>query len=172
MIKKLILSLCLLTAAATGARAQYASDGYIDSRDEDWLHRGYSGSVCIGGGFDDYGHVFDLMTSHGFQFNNWLYVGAGIGYRNMDNSWDDNNVFLLFANPHFNLPLQSRFSPFLDIHAGLANGFYFSPSLGCRFALNELWGINLSAGYVYQSGSNKNGTTSAIVFRFGIDLNL
>ena len=188
-MRKILFALTILVSAAFGAQAQYASDGYIDSRDEDWLHRGYRGSLSIGGGpqFVHHGSTFiSAYTSQGFQLNNWAYIGGGLGVDYISN-YDTRTSFTLFANPQLNRPLDSRFSPFFDLQLGAKfddNGLYFSAAAGCRFALNESWGINFSIGITshtnqywaysnyYDKYENIYESPYALVFRFGVDLNL
>ncbi len=189
-MRRILFTFTLLATAFLGARAQYASDGYIDSHDEDWLHRGYRGNVCIGGGpqFVHHGSTFiNAYTSHGFQFNEWAYVGGGIGVDHISN-YETSTSFILFANPVLNLPLDSRFSPFVDLQIGGKfdddSGLYFSASAGCRYAVNGSWGINFSIGVTlhtnqywdysnyYDAYRNIYENPYALVFRIGVDLNL
>lgn len=112
-------------------------------------------------GFIDFGYTFDLsdydaakiefMTSHGYQFSPYFYLGAGIGLHYYTGIEDISVP--LFANVRANM-MTGNVTPFVDGKIGYSlgevDGFYFSPSLGCRIAVAERTGINLSLGYVMQ----------------------
>ncbi|MBQ9076981.1 MAG: hypothetical protein IJY31_03965 [Muribaculaceae bacterium] len=112
-------------------------------------------------GFVDFGYIFDLsdydagkiefMTSHGYQFNPYFYLGAGVGLHYYTSVKE--LCVPLFANVRANL-MKGMVSPFIDGKVGYSlgeiDGFYFSPSIGCRIAVAERIGINLSLGYVMQ----------------------
>lgn len=113
-------------------------------------------------GFIDFGYTFDLsdydaakiefMTSHGYQFNPYFYLGLGVGLHYYTGTEDISVP--LFANVRANM-MKGAVVPFVDGRIGYSlgddvDGFYFSPSLGCRVAVAERAGINLSLGYVMQ----------------------
>lgn len=158
---------------------------YESKQDVNSIKSGYKGFV-------DFGYIFDLsnydaeklefMTSHGYQINPYLYFGVGLGlhyyteYKNL-------NV-PVFANFRANM-IQGKISPFLDAKVGYSfgdvDGFYFNPSLGCRIAIGNNAGINLSLGYVLQCADIfyynldyglygvKTEAVSGISLKFGVD---
>lgn len=95
-----------------------------------------------------------LSTSHGYQFNNQFFLGAGVSaelYRsNRTNNW--------FV-PIF---IQARtdqkwgiFTPFGDLRIGgyysdsEHKGFYLSPSIGYRFNWGRKVGLNVGIGWTF-----------------------
>lgn len=115
--------------------------------------RGYKGFVELGMGatFHNYGIVaeqkgnqrfttaygIELMTSHGFQFNNRLYLGAGIGI----NECTETNIMIpMFADFRINI-LNKRISPVLYFRGGYAvgeyHGGYAGLGIGIRIGLKR-----------------------------------
>ena len=122
--------------------------GYVDA--------GYS----IGIGDYEFGRV-EINTSHGYQFNPYFFLGAGVGLHfmpsyetsGMDIPLDvrDSKVAIpVFANirSHFS---KGKFAPFADLKGGTyitnGGGLYIIASVGIRYALNDKQGLSLSLGY-------------------------
>lgn len=85
---KRILSTVILAATVSNiATAQIITSKSItrseSARQKIELKRGYRGFAEIGGHFytdqPDNNYGFDLTTTHGYQINRWLFLGAGIG---------------------------------------------------------------------------------------------
>jgi hypothetical protein len=116
---------------------------------------GYRGFVDLGytigtSRFDDTGRI-ELSTSHGYQFNPYLFLGAGLAI-NYHIGWDEWNVpiFLNFRTNFINRPV----TPFLDLRvgytAGDGDGMYLYPALGMSFFPCRRFGLNFSFGYQMQ----------------------
>ncbi len=150
-MRKVILLFALLLSAI-GSNAQNTAKncyrGYVDA--------GYS----VGIGDYDFGR-FEVNTSHGYQINPYLFIGAGAGLhfmasyktKDMDIPLDvrDSKVDIpVFANIRCNF-LKKKVSPFVDVKGGTyvtnSGGLYVNASAGCRFSINEKQAINLSVGY-------------------------
>lgn len=111
---------------------------------------GYKGFVDLGYifGVGDYGiDRLEISTSHGYQFNPYLFVGAGVAA----NYYFDAECFGLpiFAHVRGNI-LNNSISPYVDFKIGYSpledvKGFYMSPSVGCKIK-----SFNVSLGYVMQ----------------------
>lgn len=98
---KRILSIVILAAAVSNiATAQIITSKSITRSEIDRqkieLKRGYRGFAEVGGSFytdqPEYYYGFDITTTHGYQINRWLFLGAGIGlqsYKMQD--YDDNS---------------------------------------------------------------------------------
>lgn len=97
-----------------------------------------------------------FSTSHGFQFNPWLFVGAGIDYEIDHKDIPD----LYFYDYTLSLFVQGRtdlkfghFTPFADVRIGYnanaseSGNLYFSPSIGYRFNWGRKIGLNVGVGY-------------------------
>jgi len=109
--------------------------------------------INLGGPADSYMWLGG-STSHGYQFNKWLYVGGGIGYEAVltPNDRRPKRIFPVFADARADLAF-GRFTPFADIKIG-ANftrgaGMYFSPTVGYSFNWGRRTAINLAIGATF-----------------------
>ncbi|MGL5683881.1 MAG: hypothetical protein ACRDDZ_12650 [Marinifilaceae bacterium] len=118
------------------------------------IAKGYKGFVDLGYaiGVGDWGlDRVEFSTAHGYQFNPYLFAGAGFGV----NYYTDVELcnIPIFANIRANL-LNDKITPFVDVKLGYSvvdiEGFYFAPSIGCRFGLTRRMAINLGVGYTMQ----------------------
>lgn len=116
-----------------------------------------------------------LSTTHGYQFNNKYFLGAGV----------ELNHFIFKTISSVPLYVDSRInwagtktSPYFDLRLGydlhniMPYGLYISPSVGMRMPLNNSIGLNFSAGLnirfsdvFFEDGQNH----AAIALRCGID---
>lgn len=113
-----------------------------------------------------------ISTSHGYQFNPWLFAGVGLDYSLKDIGYSDNHYYQLtshflsiFADVRTDLQF-SKFTPFGDVRIGVnatSHGtFYFSPTIGYRFNWERKIGINVGVGYTldsYRYERHVEGTT-------------
>ncbi|MCM0719256.1 hypothetical protein NBH15_13345 [Parabacteroides sp. W1-Q-101] len=145
--------------------------------------RGYKGFVEFGGGFgvgDWAGNFVGLTTSHGYQFNPHIFVGAGAGF-----NYDFGNelIFIpVFADFRYNI-LNRNITPVFGTKIGYSvydgQGVFFNPSIGCRFGLSESFALNLTFNYglqteeaeYYWSGYYESETVllHTIGFKLGIE---
>lgn len=150
-MKKVFLLLALLSSVICSNAQNTAKNcyrGFVDA--------GYS----VGIGDYNFGR-FEVNTSHGYQINPYLFIGAGAGLhfmysyktKDMDIPLDvrDSKVDIpVFANIRCNF-LKKKVSPFVDVKGGTYvtndGGLYVNASAGCRFSINEKQAINLSIGY-------------------------
>ena len=129
------------------------------------LEKGYHG-------FTDIGYTYNLskvdptaieiMTSHGYQFCPYFFLGAGLGFEFM-NKFEKGEIkgcpytkrdasvdIPIFLNARINIT-KTKFSPFFDgkIGAFINNncGIYANASLGCRYSIAKNKGIYISVGY-------------------------
>lgn len=119
----------------------------------------------------------EVSTIHGYQIIPHLFVGAGVAYNYFHEV--ESSAVPVFADVRGTLPI-GKFSPFVDARIGYSvagyNGFYFSPSIGCRLGLTNSLGLNLSVGYsmqdidvYYYSGGTGKENAGAVTIRLGID---
>lgn len=104
---------------------------------------------------------FELSSTHGYQFNPYLFLGGGIGFHFMQK----------YETPDMDIPLDSRdfmvdvplyaetritfinggISPFISGRGGYylthGGGLYLNASVGCRFAVSTNHAINVFVGY-------------------------
>lgn len=144
---------------------------------------GYKGFVeagyTIGVGDAGEGRI-SVMTVHGYQINPYIFAGIGVG----GNYFHDGDVWNvpIFADVRSNI-LDNSISPFVDVKIGYSildiKGFFFSPSIGCRFAIGDKTGLNVGVGYELQKFSSNGyvlgykysykGTCGGIAFKVGLD---
>ncbi len=149
-MKKIFLLLTVVTFVMN-SNAQSRSKGY-----KGFVDAGYS----IGVGDYDFGR-FEINTSHGYQFNPYIFLGAGAGLHfmssyetsDMDIPLDvrDSEVDIpIFANFRCNF-IKKKVSPFVDVRGGTYvtnhGGLYVNASVGCSVTLNEKQAVYLAVGY-------------------------
>lgn len=114
--------------------------------------RGYKGFVDVGYSFANADFdFFEITTTHGYQFNNHIFAGGGIGFQYFSDP--DYKIVPIYANFRFNF-LNAKVTPYADLRTGGTlgdyEGFYNSISLGVRFTLKNRTAINVAVGYTYQ----------------------
>lgn len=151
-MKRIIIAAFALMLTATSGFARQPERGYRGFAE--WTNRIYRMNY---GSHSNTHYSPGIATSHGFQFNPWIFVGAGIDYTLDDTNFlnghhyqPDNYLLSLFAEGRTDLQF-GKFTPFADVRLGWnasTNGtFYFSPSIGYRFNWGRKVGINVEIGY-------------------------
>lgn len=146
MIKRIIVvCLCALMWCGNPAFAQFAGGEMPSSKTQKQKNttqrvfaRGYKGFAELGMNTGT-GISADIYTSHGYQFNPYLYTGAGIGFGGIFIDGDD--LYLpIFAECRVNLLNPNRFrnTPFAGVQIGGlviedTIGFYGHLFFGYRF---------------------------------------
>lgn len=112
-------------------------------------------------GFVDFGYIADLSdydankveisTSHGYQFNNYFYLGGGVA---ADFYTDADLIAVpIFVDFRANF-INKKVTPFADIKTGYSvgdvEGLYVSTGIGVRFSLKGKKALNLKLEYNYQ----------------------
>ena len=150
-MKKLIVlvlaAIFTLSVASHEASAQgWGPSGYGNSfggynSDTGGLSKGYHGMVEWGNGvqFGDGYWGTCLVTTHGYQFNPYLFLGANLGlYR-----YERGGVAPMFLGLDFRVYVSPR--NILCPYFGLRGGFLYSDFMaGVRYALNKSLGLNFS----------------------------
>ncbi len=121
--------------------------------------QGYRGFVDVSGiiGVGDYSDSrIGISTSHGYQFNPYLFLGGGIA----TNYHFGPEKFFLPIYVHLRSEfLNHSYSPFADLRIGYSffinpiqarGGFYTEALIGYRFAVGEKIGISVGVGYSLQ----------------------
>ena len=94
----------------------------------------------------------DIYTTHGVQFNPYLYVGAGAGVR----LGDDYTAIPIYADVKYTI-LKKKVSPFIDAKIGYsvldASGFYMNPGVGVNWNFYKGLSVFLKVGYTYNANS-------------------
>jgi len=145
----------LMSLFGIGAMAQNSASkcyrGFVDA--------GYT----VGIGDYEFGRV-ELSTSHGYQFNPYVFLGAGVGLHFMQ-KYETNGMEIaldtrdskvdvpVFGNVRFNFA-KSKIAPFVDGKVGYYvtnnGGLYYNVSAGCRFSINAKQAVSVSVGYTSQ----------------------
>ena len=126
------------------------------------LNKGYRCFIDFGYGFGGDGDsLLEIATTHGYQFNQYLFAGVGIGLTYF--TYGDADV-PVFANLRGTLPISNtKIAPYADMRIGCYvcyGEFYFNPSAGVRFGVGKDAGISLGIGY---------DTIGAVILRLGFD---
>ena len=152
MRKLIILILAVLLPAMAYAADTVSDSPPLTKKEQRRTLRGYKGFVELGMGatHHDFDYIGDnntddkprgfgmeLLTIHGYQFNNFFFLGGGVGI----NECTETNVMIpVFADFRVNM-LNKRISPVFDTKWGYAigdhHGMYFSFNLGLRFSLKK-----------------------------------
>ena len=135
-------------------------------------------------------NITKVETSFGYQFNHYLYIGAGIGfhfyepdlesfpyredraqgvYERSDPNW--RFPFIPFyLNFRSNLFSENRVTPFVDAKVGATfinhKGFFFAPAIGVHIPTRSLFSVHISVGYSMEYTSYKHwvlGTTPGAI---------
>ena len=195
-MKKLII-LFIAALLSTGAYAADTGNGY-DEKIAKLIARntmrGYHGFVDLGMGvtlhdFDGFagdsksqGFGIDILTSHGFQFNNFFFLGGGAG---ITECTETNIMVPIFANMRINI-LNRRISPVIDIKGGYAvgdhDGAYISANIGVRIGLKKrvksamyvmaemsYIGDSDQVGFIEESLNNKDLQCERFMLRIGYE---
>ena len=156
-MKKLIILFILAVLLSAGAYAADTASGSppLTKKEQRRTLRGYKGFVELGMGIthhnfsyigdkpDTYadtspnGFGIEILTSHGYQFSNFFFLGGGVGI----NECTKTNVMVpIFADLRVNI-LDKRISPVIDFKWGYAvgdhHGVYLSFNAGVRFGFNK-----------------------------------
>ncbi|MDD4823068.1 MAG: hypothetical protein PHI48_11005 [Bacteroidales bacterium] len=151
-MKKLFLFAMLICSACVLSNAQNTSGncyrGFVDA--------GYD----VGIGDFEFGR-FVINTTHGYQFNPYIFFGAGTGFHFMS-KYETKGMGIpldireskvdipIYANAHVNYT-KRKIAPFIDGKAGTFvnnnGGMFWNLSAGCRISTNEHQAVNISIGY-------------------------
>lgn len=131
-----------------------------------YLQKGYRGFVDVGYCYYTFSQLdpstIELTTSHGYQFNPYIYLGAGIGFDYTGEiKWGD-----ISGKPHnkrsakVDIPVffnaranftKTKLSPFVDVRFGSYvnndGNIYATLTIGGRYAINEKIGVSLCIGF-------------------------
>lgn len=117
--------------------------------------RGYKGFVDFGCVVDlsDYNaNKVEISTSHGYQFNNYFYLGGGMAasiYTDLDLV-----TIPIFVDFRANF-INKKITPFADVKGGYSvgdvEGGYATVGVGVRFSLKGKKALNLKMEYNFQS---------------------
>lgn len=148
----IILAAIMLPLCSWALQPQKGYRGFVDWSNTATLDMGF---MFIGDEPGDNTEIFTgISTSHGYQFNPWLYVGGGAGLEyNLDwKAYETGKIkFIIPVFAEGRLDAKwGKFTPYFSARLGanLAEhaGVYFSPMVGYRFNWGRRSAINLGLG--------------------------
>ena len=155
-MKKVIVALVLMFGLSLSV---FSQDYSVKRGYKGFIDFGYSFNVAMDGFADEIsGYDSDKLfwsTSHGYQFNPYLFVGAGFSFDCYTaKTWV---TVPFFANIRVT-PIIGKLTPFIDAKVGYngigyMKGVYFAPSIGCRLGLTRKVGLNFGVGYALQQNT-------------------
>lgn len=175
----LLFFLCTMNVSATEQVKENPSEAMTEENTSVKNSDGYSpavglkgfieGGYTIGAGYSD---VFRLalIATAGWQFNPNFFIGIGSG----ENYYTDSKQYAIPIYADFRINSKCLF---LDLRAGYSisdiEGFYFSPSFGCRLGTKNNTAFTFSLGYEYQKSKtlidgsyHASGLSTRIGFEF------
>ena len=176
------------SAQMWGHSAHGNSFGYGGNSSDGYLSKGYRGMVEMGHGvgmIDDI-YLFKLSTTHGYQFNPYLYLGGFVSFGTIE-VYEENSYYSWY-NPNFNFRLgadfraylpKGRIAPFAGVQLGFDYGVchqyyeydedyafvYLSGQIGVRVALKNRMGVNAAL----QVGSEDYFDGFELLFKLGYE---
>ena len=152
-MKKIIFSIILMVIIIPTIQAQ---------------EKGYKGMFNAGWILLSENTSFEVLTVHGYQFNPYLFVGAGAGVNYYCTSdGDDAGYIPIFVDVRGYL-LKGKISPYAEAKIGGqinynengTTGIYFAPEIGCKFALSSKFAFNIACEYILHREQNIAGIYS------------
>lgn len=139
MIRKLLIVGVILFAVSFRAKADITSSFY---RGMIGLERGF----FLSEKYDEYKDL-SLTTTHGYQFNQHLFLGVGANFL-LTQSWKNISI-PVFASARTDWSFN-KLTPYAEFRAGAylghINGLYLSPIIGYRFNLSKIFSLNVGVG--------------------------
>ena len=161
-MKRTILLIFIALITAIGCQAQEADATKTTRYNNRHTMDGYKAFYEAGyfWGIDDQNgphlpNKFSVTTSQGFQLNNFVYLGLGVG---VDSYRHNENCYVsvpLFADLRVNCLNDKRVMPFFDIRMGYsmgdrARGFYWENQLGVRIGMKKHHAVYAAADFTFQ----------------------
>lgn len=144
-----------ITKEPVSSRKHVSTDPHAD----EYVRKGYKGFVDLGYtfGIGDYSlNRLEITTSHGFQFNPYIFLGGGAGIHYYHEA--DQAAMPLFVDFRVNFK-KGSIVPFAGLKTGYTFllsddigdlGFYCAPSIGFKMMTSHRMAVNLSLGYTVQ----------------------
>lgn len=168
-MRKVLILFCALTFGIVVATAREPQRGYRGFIEWDNAIGSVEADDCTSGDMkkDTY-WFFGCATSHGYQFNNHVFLGGGTM---LSVSVPINMVRLpIYANFRYDYA-NLKFRPYVDMRLGYdlaEDGVYFSPTIGYRFNRQRKGNFNLGIGLTVQ-GRRDYKTDAMFTVRLGWD---
>lgn len=176
-----IILFVLVTSTASaqlfGFSAYGNSYGYSGGSSDGGLSSGYRGMVEVGDGFDFccMGNVFKFSTTHGYQFNPYLYLGGFVSLGTAQSyggyySCCETSFNLRFGADFRTYMSKRRFAPFVGVKFGLDLSddgpfVHLSAQAGFRVAIKNRHGVN----FAVQFGPAQYFESAEMLFKLGYE---
>ena len=162
MAQKIILTIvaCMVAMVGYAKDPQRGYRGFVDweyslgymntTNDVDGYHRGYE-------------WLSGVTTSHGYQFNSHIFLGAGTGIvPALSAAYVMFPVFVDFRYDYS----HRKFRPFGDVRIGynISDGFYMSPTIGYRLNWGRKMNVNFGVGMTLLGMTDEISTHSSDVY--------
>ena len=122
MVKRIFSTILVLTVCFFTSQARQPQKGYRGFAD--WDNMLSISFAFIAGDGGESRVITGFTTSHGYQFNNWLYVGGGTGFmydlnwkKGMVNYGDPRMVIPIFAEGRLDAK-WGKFTPYFSARLG------------------------------------------------------
>lgn len=171
IILKYILTLfAVMWSAVVGVEAREPERGYRGFADLNF-------ALMLNGGYGDPDIYYGISTSHGYQFNPHLFVGAGLEWEHVHEAgylWEVGQM-PVFIHARTDWTLKNRYPVYGDLRVGgVIFGeyrLYIAPTVGYRFNWGKKLGLNLGAGVTLRGyGWSDTKTIHPLpTFRLGLD---
>lgn len=153
-MKKLLIIISMLSLICVASVEASAQDwgpssygggyGYSSGNDGGTTHRiiakGYRGMVSVGGGYgwDEFG--MNVLTTHGYQFNKYLFLGADVG---VASCCLESGLFpAIGVDFRVNVTPDSKVVSFIGVRGG---GVYCDFMIGGLCPINDVFGLDFYA---------------------------
>ena len=121
-------------------------------------YRGFFDSGYMVSTYDSDLSTIEFNTTHGYQFNPFIFLGAGLGFQ-FYTSFEEVEIGLpIFTSFRANFS-KGKVVPFGEIKLGYTYmltqdaeplGLYLAPGVGVKFMLGSSFALNLNLGYTLQ----------------------
>ena len=187
-MKRFILCVLISLMALSASAQQWGPSAYGNKfghgfSSDGTLSKGYRGMIETAHGFDwgDFYYAFEFSTTHGYQFNPYLYLGGVISFgRGTSERYGGSyGHSYYYYQPDFNFSIGSdlrvymakgNLAPFMGLQFGFDlcgdNAFILlKGQLGLRYAINNNWGLNFGV----QVGPSCYFGSGEILFKLGVE---
>ena len=130
---------------------------FVTANARDYRTSGYMGFVEESTITDFDNFYGGINTTHGYQFNQHIFAGAGAG---IIMSYDNTSTVgvPIYADFRYTM-LKSKVTPFFEGKIGYAaadiGGFYASPAIGVDIAFTEKFGLYVGLAYEHYGAKEK-----------------
>lgn len=187
-MKKIYIAIIAFVLALSGTQEAHAQYTSIVNQAANMIqtaaiggfnYRGFVEGSYTGGFGNLRANFAGVSTSHGFQYSNWFFMGAGLGvdlvFSETDDRWVGDRdtrtcgvMIPIFTDFRFNIGSDTDTAFYIDVKAGgsfliggnylaIRNGyingneyFYLKPSLGVRIPVGESGKTAFNIGLTYQ----------------------